>query len=164
MPFMAGVPSASNSKYPRTISWVSSLINKPFGGARVWQRAAALGSKTHAGEGAADWRWCSRPNGYGGKIAVDARGRGSGGKYFDANGREVFQRGRAGVVGAKGAETPRLLRMSRSNRCAKGLANTSGLVGRNLMFNGSAFAGGVFEHEVNGYKGNVVSRVIQDFY
>ncbi|MEP6574424.1 MAG: GMC family oxidoreductase [Gemmatimonadota bacterium] len=105
-----------------------------------------------------------RPNSYVRKIEVDARGRVNGVKYFDAKRHEVFQRARAVVLCANGAETPRLLLMSRSNRFPQGLANASGLVGRNLMFNGSAFAGGVFEHEVNGYKGNVVSRVIQDFY
>ena len=32
------------------------------------------------------------------------------------------------------------------------------------MFNGSAIGGGLFEHEVNGYKGAVVSRIVHDFY
>jgi len=32
------------------------------------------------------------------------------------------------------------------------------------MFNGGAFAGGLFEHEVNGYRGVHVSRIVHDFY
>ena len=32
------------------------------------------------------------------------------------------------------------------------------------MFNGYAFAGGLFEHQINGYRGMVVTRVIHDIY
>jgi choline dehydrogenase-like flavoprotein len=32
------------------------------------------------------------------------------------------------------------------------------------MFNGYAFAGGLFEHRINGYRGIVVTRVIHDLY
>jgi hypothetical protein len=32
------------------------------------------------------------------------------------------------------------------------------------MYNGGAFAGGLFEHEINGYRGTHVSRVVYDFY
>jgi choline dehydrogenase-like flavoprotein len=68
------------------------------------------------------------------------------------------------VVSANGAETPRLLLLSKSKLFPHGLANGSGMVGRNLMFNSGAFVGGRFEGEVNGYKGVVDSRVIHDFY
>ena len=85
------------------------------------------------------------------KIEVDQRGRVTGVKYFDAAKREIFQRARAVVVCANGAETPRLLLMSRSNLFPDGLANSSGVVGKHLMFNGYAFAGGLFEHRINGY-------------
>ena len=54
--------------------------------------------------------------------------------------------------------------MSTSRRFPNGLANSSGLVGRYLMYNGGAFAGGLFPHEINGYRGVHVSRVIHDFY
>jgi choline dehydrogenase-like flavoprotein len=84
--------------------------------------------------------------------------------YFDRNGKERRQRARAVVVCANGAETPRLLLMSKSSLFPDGLANSSGLVGRYLMYNGGAFAGGLFVHEVNGYRGVHVSRVILDFY
>jgi choline dehydrogenase-like flavoprotein len=105
-----------------------------------------------------------RPNSYVRKIEIDRRGRVTGVVYFDSAKREVFQRARAVVVCANGAETPRLLLMSRSNLFPNGLANSSGLVGRYLMYNGGAFAGGLFEHEINGYRGTHVSRVIYDFY
>lgn len=105
-----------------------------------------------------------RSNSYVRKIETNAQGRVTGVKYFDGNRREVFQRAKAVVVSANGAETPRLLFMSRSNLFPDGLANSSGMVGRHLMFNGGGFAAGVFEGEINGYKGVVDSRVIQDIY
>ncbi|HEV8123569.1 MAG TPA: GMC family oxidoreductase [Gemmatimonadales bacterium] len=105
-----------------------------------------------------------RPNSYVRKIETNSQGRVTGVKYFDGNRREVFQRAKAVVVSANGAETPRLLLMSRSNRFPDGLANSSGMVGRHLMFNGGSFAAGVFEGEINGYKGVVDSRVIHDVY
>jgi choline dehydrogenase-like flavoprotein len=105
-----------------------------------------------------------RPMSYVRKIELDRRGRAIGVKYFDARKREVFQRAKAVVVCANGAETPRLLLLSRSNAFPDGLANSSGMVGRHLMHNGYALAGGLFEHEINGYRGMVVTRVIHDTY
>ncbi len=105
-----------------------------------------------------------RPDSYVRKIEIDAKGRATGVKYFDAQKREIFQRAKAVVVSANGAETPKLLLMSKSNLFPDGLANSSGYVGKHIMFNGGAYAGGLFEHEVNGYKGTVVSRIVHDFY
>ena len=105
-----------------------------------------------------------RPESYVRRIEVDHRGHATGAVYFDRGGRERMQRARAVVVCANGAETPRLLLMSASSLFPQGLANSSGLVGKYLMYNGGAFAGGLFEHEVNGYRGVHVSRVIHDFY
>jgi choline dehydrogenase-like flavoprotein len=105
-----------------------------------------------------------RPNSYARKIETDAKGRATGVKYFDADKKEVFQRAKAVVVCANGAETPRLLLNSSSNLFPHGLANTSGVVGKYLMPNGAGLAAGVFDHEVNGYKGIVATRVVWDLY
>ena len=105
-----------------------------------------------------------RPSSYVRKIELDRRGRAMGVKYFDAEKREIFQRARAVFVCANGAETPRLLLMSKSNLFPDGLANSSGAVGKHIMFNCYTFAGGLFEHEINGYRGMVDTRVIQDTY
>jgi len=48
------------------------------------------------------------------------------------------------ILSANGAETPRLLLLSASNRFPNGLANSSGYVGKNLMFNTGAGFGLVF--------------------
>ena len=105
-----------------------------------------------------------RPNSYVRKIETDKRGRALGVKYFDAEKKQVFQRARAVVVCANGAETPRLLLMSANAVYPNGLANSSGMVGKHLMFNGGGFAVGAFDHEVNGYKGLVVTRIVMDTY
>ena len=105
-----------------------------------------------------------RPNSYVRKIEVDHSRRITGAIYFDQDGREVFQRAKAVVLCANGAETPRLLLMSRSNAFPDGLANTHGQVGKYLMFDNGAFVHGVFEHPLNEFKSIVVTRVLHDFY
>jgi choline dehydrogenase-like flavoprotein len=54
--------------------------------------------------------------------------------------------------------------MSQSAQHPDGLANSSGFVGRNLMHNAHGAANGVFEHQLNDYKGVQVTRIIHDFY
>lgn len=98
------------------------------------------------------------------KIEVGADGRVNGAIYFDAAGREVRQKARAVVLCANGAETPRLLLMSKSNRFPQGLANSSGLVGKYLMFDSGTLMLGRFDHPCNEYKSIVVTRVLHDFY
>lgn len=105
-----------------------------------------------------------RPGSYVRKIELDARGRAAGAIYFDLRGREMYQRARAVVVCANGAETPRLLLMSKSNRFPNGLANSSGLVGKYLMWDLGSFSSGLFEHPLNEYKGIQVTRLIHDYY
>ncbi len=105
-----------------------------------------------------------RTNSYARKIETDAKGRATGVKYFDADKKEFFQRAKAVVVCANGAETPRLLLNSKSNLFPNGLANSSGVVGKYLMPNGAGLEVGVFDHEVNGYKGIVATRVLWDLY
>jgi choline dehydrogenase-like flavoprotein len=105
-----------------------------------------------------------RPNSYVRKIETDAQGRATGAVYFDANRREIFQRAKAVVVCANGAETARLLLLSKSKRFPEGLANSSGLVGKYLMWDTGGLAMGLFEHPLNEYKGIQVTRVIHDYY
>ncbi len=100
-----------------------------------------------------------RPNSYARKIAMEERtGRAIGVVYFDDHKVEQLQRARAVVVCANGAETARLLLMSQSRRFPDGLANSSGLVGKYLMFNGYCTAGGTFERRLNDWKSGLASR------
>ena len=105
-----------------------------------------------------------RPNSYVHTIKTDAHGRVTGAVYFDANRREVFQRAKAVVLCANGAETARLLLLSKSKRFPQGLANSSGFVGKYLMWDNGGSAMGLFEHPLNEYKGIQVTRVIHDYY
>ena len=98
------------------------------------------------------------------KIESDASGRVTGVIYFDKDKQEIVQRAKAVVLCANGAETPRLLLMSKSNRFPHGLANSSGVVGTNFMFNGGALSNGEFEHEINAHKGPVVTRITHELY
>ncbi len=98
------------------------------------------------------------------RVDTDARGRATGVAYFDAAKRERFQKARAVVLSANGAETARLLLNSANGRFTDGLANSSGLVGKYLMFNQGSTVHGEFEHELNEYKSVQVTRILHDFY
>lgn len=98
------------------------------------------------------------------RIDTDDAGRASQIIYWDEAGLEHAQRARAVVLSANGAETPRLLLLSASSRFPNGLANSSGMVGRNLMFNGGGSASGLFPEPVNAHKSIPVTRVVHDFY
>jgi choline dehydrogenase-like flavoprotein len=105
-----------------------------------------------------------RSDSYVRKIELDGRGRVTGAIYFDRNRQEIFQRAKAVVVCANGVETPRLLLLSKSNLFPQGLANSSGLVGKYLMWDNGTVASGLFEHPLNEYKGIQVTRLIHDYY
>jgi choline dehydrogenase-like flavoprotein len=98
-------------------------------------------------------------------VETDARGRATGVLYFDEGGTEHRQRAKAVILAANGVETPRLLLMSASSRFPDGLANSSGFVGRHLMFNGAGITHGEYEHPLNEHTSVEVSRLILDeFY
>ena len=105
-----------------------------------------------------------RPNSYVHRIELDAAGRATGAVYFDEQKNAHLQRAKAVIICANGAETPRLLLLSANKQCPDGLANSSGLVGKYLMFNSNALCVGLFEHPLNDYKGFADSRVLHDFY
>lgn len=105
-----------------------------------------------------------RPDSYVRKIEIDKRGRVNGVIYFDANKREIRQRAKAVVVCANGAESPKLLLMSKSNLFPQGLANSSGMVGKCLMWDNTFGINGLFEHPLNEFKSVKATRVAHDFY
>src|SRR5688572_16214787 len=98
------------------------------------------------------------------RVNTDDSGRANEVVYWEADGTMQAQRAKAVVLSANGAETPRLLFLSESARFPDGLANSSGMVGKNLMFNGSSRAAGLFEHPINAYKSIPTTRVIHDWY
>ena len=99
------------------------------------------------------------------EISVDDQGLASGAHYIDAEGQEHHQPAEIVIVACNGVGTPRLLLNSRSDRFPDGLANSSGLVGRNLMFHPYAMVQGLFDEPLEGYKGPTGCSIIsQEFY
>jgi choline dehydrogenase-like flavoprotein len=97
------------------------------------------------------------------EISVDNSGRVTGVVYFDAQKREIRQRAKAVVLSANASESARLLLMSTSARFPDGLANSSGMVGRNVMFGNGVNVSALFEHPLNEYKGVISGAGIVDY-
>ena len=87
-----------------------------------------------------------------GRVEHDGSGRVTGVHYI-RQGRWRFQRARNVVVAGYAIETPRLLLNSATSRFPDGLANSSGLVGKNLMVQSNQAVWGIMEHEIRSYKG-----------
>jgi choline dehydrogenase-like flavoprotein len=131
-------------------------------GCEVGAKSSSLATAIRMAE--ATGRCEIRPNSYVHRIEMDSTGRAIGATYFDKERNVHLQKAKAIVVCANGAETPRLLLLSANKQFPNGLANSSGLVGKYLMFNSGAVAIGVFEQPLNEYKGFTVSRILHDFY
>jgi len=97
------------------------------------------------------------------EISTDNSGRVTGVVYFDAQKKEVRQKAKAVILSANGSETPRLLLMSKSSRFPDGLANSSGVVGKYVMFGNGVVANGLFEHPLNEYKGVISGAGVVDY-
>ena len=87
-----------------------------------------------------------------GRVTVGANGRVSGVDYH-REGRWRHQRAKHVVVAGYAIETPRLLLNSACPQYPDGLANGSGLVGRNLMVQSNHAVWGLMEEEIRWYKG-----------
>jgi len=98
------------------------------------------------------------------EITVDERGMASGAVYYDADGVEVFQPAEIVILACNGVGTPRILLNSVSGQFQRGLANSSGLVGKNLMFHPYASIRGYFEEPLDGYRGPHIGTWSQQFY
>ena len=98
------------------------------------------------------------------RIETNAAGQADEVLYYDPDDNERSQKARAVILSANGAETARLLLNSTSDAHPDGLANSSGFVGRNLMFNSHSGAAAVFEHQLNDFKGVQVTRMVHEYY
>ncbi len=98
------------------------------------------------------------------EIGTNDDGRADEVFYIDPEGNQRSQKAKSVIVSANGAETPRLLLNSASAQHPEGLANSSGFVGRNLMYNTHSNVSSVFEEQLNDYKGVQVSRMVHHFY
>ena len=98
------------------------------------------------------------------RVEINQQGRATGVAYFDANRQPQFQKARAVIVSANGAETARLMLLSRSPSFPQGLANSSGMVGKHLMINGYTEVFATFDEPLNEFKSVTDTRVLHDFY
>ncbi|NQW19345.1 MAG: GMC family oxidoreductase [Chloroflexi bacterium] len=99
------------------------------------------------------------------RVTTDELGRVTGAEYVDSKGNERRQRARAVIMAANGIGTPRLLLNSVSTAHAEGLANSSGLVGKNLMFHPFAMISGTFPEKMNTWQGPLGNIAMsQEFY
>lgn len=92
-------------------------------------------------------------------ITHDDAGLASGALWIDEDGQEHFQPARSVLVAANGIGTPRLLLNSATERFPNGLANSSDLVGRNLMLHPVALVSGTFEEQLDSWQGQYGSTV-----
>lgn len=103
-------------------------------------------------------------------VRVDGSGRAGSAVYVDARGQEHEQSARVIVLACSAVETARLLLNSTSASFPNGLANSSGLVGKNLMFltSGHARADFLFEGAAAARKLEskdvFLGRAVRDFY
>ena len=98
------------------------------------------------------------------EITVGRDGLASGAIYYDAEGKEHFQPAEMVIVACNGIGTPRLMLNSQSGKFPNGIANSSGLVGRNLMFHPFAHTYGYVDEPIDGNTGAQLSLWSQEFY
>ncbi len=103
-----------------------------------------------------------RPNAQVLKIEHDDAGKVTGVLYADKDGKQHLQKARVVCVAGNSIESPRLLLNSASSKYPDGLANSSGMVGKNYMrhMTGSVYA--VFDKPVHMYRGTTMAGIIQD--
>jgi choline dehydrogenase-like flavoprotein len=96
------------------------------------------------------------------QIQHDDSGKVTGVLYADKDGNQHVQKARAVCVAGNSIESPRLLLNSASAKFPDGLANSSGMVGKNYMrhMTASVYAG--FERPVNMYRGTTMAGIIKD--
>ena len=99
------------------------------------------------------------------EITVNERDMATGVTYFDRDGVERHQRAEVVIVACNGVGTPRLLLNSTSARFPNGLANRSGLVGKNLMLHPWGHVMGVFDEPLAAHFGPQGCCLLsQEFY
>ena len=98
------------------------------------------------------------------EIATNEQGMAAGVVYYDPTGIERFQPAEVVILAANGVGTPRLLLNSASSRFPDGLANSSGLVGKNLMLHPWPLIFGYVDEEMDGDRGPQTVMWSKQFY
>ena len=97
------------------------------------------------------------------EITTGDDGMATGAVYYDSDGVAQFQPAEVVIMACNGIGTPRLLLHSASGRFPNGLANSSGLLGRNLMLHPWAQVIGYVEEQMDRH-GPPLCLWSQEFY
>lgn len=89
------------------------------------------------------------------EITVREDGMADGVLYYDADGELQEQKAEVIIMACNGIGTPRILLNSKSKYFPDGLANSSGLVGKNLMLHPYGQTTGIFDEPLDSYKGPI---------
>lgn len=144
-PGTQAIPSAKHKHMAKCVRWGVCETGCPAGAKAsfdlgYWPHAIAHGAKLVTG---------ARVR----AITTDRQGRADAVIWIDRQGREHRQKARAVVLAANGIGTSRLLLLSASSAFPDGLANSSGLVGKNLMLHPNTESVGLYDEELESWKG-----------
>ena len=98
------------------------------------------------------------------EVTLDSQGRANGAIYYDRKGNLHHQPARVVVISCNAVGTPRLLLNSKSKLFPQGLANASGLVGKNFMSQVWTDFLGTFEQDMHGTTQTPHIITSQQFY
>lgn len=98
------------------------------------------------------------------RISLRPNGRVDGVLYYDRDGKQHFQRARAVIVSGYAIETPRLLFNSACPGHDRGLANSSGTLGKYLMAQAGNIVAGRFAELIRLYKTPPAHALSEEFY
>jgi choline dehydrogenase-like flavoprotein len=98
------------------------------------------------------------------EITIGRDGLATGAIYYDVDGTEHSVGAHIVVVACNGVGTPRLLLNSKSATFPDGIGNSSGLVGKNLMFHPYGVVDAVFEEPLDGNNGPYKGIASHEFY
>jgi choline dehydrogenase-like flavoprotein len=98
------------------------------------------------------------------EITTNEDGMATGAIYYDADGIEHFQPAEMVILACNGVGTPRLLLNSASAQFPNGLANSSGLVGKNLMLHPWPMVYGYVQDKMDGGRAPMTTMWSKEFY
>ncbi len=96
------------------------------------------------------------------RILHSEAGKVTGVEYFDKDGNLQMQKARIVCVAGNSYESPRLLLNSASSMFPDGMANSSGMVGKNYMRHTTGSVYAVFDKPVKMWRGTTMAGIMQD--
>lgn len=174
--FYRGCEKLGINAYPFPIALASTNYKgrKPANHTGFWNqfgdptgmRSSTL--TTFVPDALATGRFELRPDSYVREVLVGDDGRAKGVLYVDSEGREVEQLAKIVILCLGAIESARLLLLSKSKHFPDGLANGSGLVGKNATFHETMQTVGLFDKELHsplhGYSGHQMNGGSLEFY